>query len=169
MWDSCTELMLVIPHANFWPKWVIQWLKLIHGNEIQDPDFGDFPIQIAKNSRKRPFFDESYLDNRLELGGKWAHFGKGICRATTCGEMKENLVLNPRPPPLPLMKLLSFHRPCLIADPRQQLSWKALGSIRHRKRRPAAKVGSHFPISNVCAVTLFWVFENVIFCCRKGK
>ena len=52
--------MLVLPHANFKPKWVTQWLKLIHGGENQDPDFGDFPIQIAENSRKRPNFDESY-------------------------------------------------------------------------------------------------------------
>ena len=64
------ELMLVLFHANFWPKWVTQWLKLIHGGENQDPDFGDFPIQIAENSRKRPNFDESYLGNRLELEGK---------------------------------------------------------------------------------------------------
>ena len=92
--------MLVLPHANFKPKWVTQWLKLIHGGENQDPDYGDFPIQIAENSRKCPNFDESYLGSRFELEGKWAHFGKRICRATTYVKMKENFVLTPRPPPL---------------------------------------------------------------------
>ena len=73
--------MQVLPHANFWPKFVTQWPKLIHGGENQDPDFGDIPIQIAKKSQKHPNFDKTYLVNRLELQRKWAHFGKGIPRA----------------------------------------------------------------------------------------
>ena len=27
----------------------------------QGPDFGDFPIQMAKNSQKQPYSDESYI------------------------------------------------------------------------------------------------------------
>ena len=42
--------MLVLPHANFKPKWVTQCLKLIHVGENQDPDFGDFPIQQPKTA-----------------------------------------------------------------------------------------------------------------------
>ena len=30
-------------------------------------------LQIADKSQKSPNFDESYLDNLLELEGKWAH------------------------------------------------------------------------------------------------
>ena len=40
------------------------------GGENQDPDFDDFPIQMAENSQKRPYFDGSHLSNRAELEGK---------------------------------------------------------------------------------------------------
>ena len=42
----------------------------MNGVENQGPDFGDFPIQMAENSKKRPYFDRSYLGNRFELEGK---------------------------------------------------------------------------------------------------
>ena len=47
-----------------------QWLRKLNGVKNQGADFGDFPIQIAENSRKRPYFDGSYLSNRVELEGK---------------------------------------------------------------------------------------------------
>ena len=59
------------------------------GVENQGPDFGDFPIQMAENSQKQPYFDGSYLGNRFDLEDKLAHFGKRICRATTYVEKKK--------------------------------------------------------------------------------
>ena len=67
---------------------------------------GHFSIQIAENAWKWPIFDTPYLCNRLELGGKWAHFEKKMSRATTYAKTKKiwDFDLDP-PPPVPLNKL----------------------------------------------------------------
>ena len=54
--------------------------------ENQGPDFGNFPIQIAENRQKRPYFDG------VRQG---AHFGNRISRATTYVKMEGNFVLIP--------------------------------------------------------------------------
>ena len=76
----------------------VKEVSTTNGVENQGLDFGDFPIQIAENSQKRPYFEGSYLGNRVKLEGKWAHFGKRRSRATTYIEMEENFVLTPSPP-----------------------------------------------------------------------
>ena len=53
----------------------------MNGAENEGPNFEDFSITMAENCQKIPNFDGSYLGNRLELEGKWAHFEKKICRA----------------------------------------------------------------------------------------
>ena len=57
------------------PKGLTAEKKLIT-DEILSAIFADFPILNAESARKRLNFAASYLHNRLELRGKWAHFEK---------------------------------------------------------------------------------------------
>ena len=66
---------------------------------------GHFSIQIAENAWKRPIFDTPYLCNRLELGGKWAHFEKKMSRATTYVKTKKIWDFDPDPGPVPLSEV----------------------------------------------------------------
>ena len=64
-------------------------------------------IFLYTNCRKQsklPYFDGSYLGNRLELEGKWVHFGKRICRAITYVKAKKikKFLGDPPPTPFPL-------------------------------------------------------------------
>ena len=56
--------------TNFQGSLTSHWLKLLDASEFWDQFFGDFPIQMAENARKRPNFVASYLGNRWELRGQ---------------------------------------------------------------------------------------------------
>ena len=73
--------------SNFWKN-----------AKIYEQILANFPIQIDENRRKWPNFDGSYLSNRLELWGKWAHFGKRMSRGTTYVKIMENNFLTQGPP-----------------------------------------------------------------------
>ena len=69
----------------------------MNGVENQGPDFGDFPIQMAENSQKRPYFDGSYLGNR-----QVSPFWKEDMQGYNSDSNKIKKVLGDPLPPVPL-------------------------------------------------------------------
>ena len=57
-------------YAGFWVNLTTQWLKFCVGAQNFCNFLPQFSIHFAKNARKRPNFDASYLGNRRELRGK---------------------------------------------------------------------------------------------------